>query len=630
MKRAPLLLPVLLAVSAAHVSTAHAQAGLRVHQIDNIRVDGSIRDWRGAHFAEVGRGNDASMRFAVGSDSRGLYIAAEVRDDRIVRTPSPGAREDAVILTLSIPRGRRRSISEIYLYAGVSGRSAGSAGLASGLGGRPHALSGARVVEGPRRRGRGYVIEAFIPFSRIPNGSRWQDARGTIRLRDVDRETHAEVESEPAYVPTDALVPLLPAGGARGALSQFLTQQGIEAARPRFDLRGNVAGDRRPEQVFLVERFVVVTGEGYRDGGYTYHELPVRSADDIRSAELRDLTGDRIAELITVLRQRNDQGERDLWRVYSLSGESPQPIFAIEVRKAVGRGSIEARVRVHRGRGRRPAEIEVSTHRAQRIDQSTYRERPANDAESILVPWGPILSRRYRWQEGEFARVSERPNPRYEPPAEPATATVRGRRGTTRAAPPAPVAPTQDALLAAFRRERHIGRGARPDHRFSTNFAGGREPETALVFGRHLVIVGSGIQNGTSWFYYEIPAPSDDDLVNVRAADVTGDRRSEFLFRVRQRFGEVTREILVVHQLTPRGFPRILEVEVSRTQGSNSISNQVRARRGRLEIRPGRARGWSAETWRFTRDPNDSAQPLLLPWQDSAVRYRLRRGRLTP
>ena len=80
--------------------------------------------------------------------------------------------------------------------------------------------------------------------------------------------------------------------------------------------------------------------------------------------------------------------------------------------------------------------------------------------------------------------------------------------------------------------------------------------------------------------------------------------------------------------MTERGFPRLLEVEVKRTQGDRVIENQVVARRGRLEIRPGRAVGWDASSWTFTRSEQDSAEPLLLPWQDRAVRYRLRGGRL--
>ncbi|MCB9591451.1 MAG: hypothetical protein H6719_01855 [Sandaracinaceae bacterium] len=605
-------------------ATGAAQAGIRVHSVESVRIDGSLGDWRDATFTEVGSGDDASMRFAVAADDRGLYVGAEVRDDRLVRTGNPGAREDAVILTLSIGEGRRTQLSDIYLFAGVSGRSAARVGIASRIGGPPREMAGARIVEGPRRAGHGYVVEAFLPFARIPGGARWDTARGTIRLRDVDSEAHPEVEAEPALVPTSALVPLLPSGGASGALETFLASQGMSAARPTFDLSGDVAEDPRPERVFVVGRFVLVTGPGYRGGqSYSFHELPIDQPTDARSAVLRDLTGDGKAELLLVIRQRNAQGERDLWQVLSLSGDRPTPVFGIETRKATRAGSIESTVRVLRARGSAP-EIEVVAGRAQGLDRESYQEAPADDVQAILLPWGPIRSRRYRWNGRAFAQTSERPNPDYrEPePARPNPTT------SARPEPTAPTRPSEEELLAAFRRDRNIRRGVQPTHRFRTNLAGDREPETALVYGRQLVVVGPGIQDGASWLFYEIPAASDDDLVRVEAADVTGDGRGELLFTVRQRFGEVSREVLVVHQIAGRGFPRLLQVEVARSNGSAFVRNEVRTRGGRLEITPGNAREWGAERWPFTQDPNDSAEALLLPWRDRPIRYRLQGARL--
>lgn len=610
---------------AALPATAAAQAGIRVHDVEEIRVDGALGDWRGATFTEVGQGEGGSMRFALGADRAGLYVAAEVRDDRLVRTARPGLREDAILLTLSIPDGRRTHFSEIYLFAGVSGRSAASAGLATRAGAAPSPLSAARVVEGPRARGSGYVLEAFLPFSAIPGGARWESARATIRLRDVDSESRPVVVAEPALVPPDALVPLMPAGGTSGVLEEFLASRGLGAARPAHDLRGDVAEDGRDERVVVVDRFLVVSGPGYREGrGYAFHELPVAHGGDVRSATLRDLTGSGKAELVLVLRQRNEQGERDLWQVLTLAGDRPRPLFGIEIRKAVRGGSIEASVRIVPGRGRALPEIEVTAGRAEGLDAARYQETPASDAQPILLPWGPIRARRYRWDGQTFAQTSEQPNPAYREPA-PAPAPSPGRGSTPE--PPA-AGPTEEDLLAAFRRERGVARGARPRFRFRLNLAGDAAEETALVYGRQLVVVGPGIQGGRSWLHYDIPAPADDDVVNVEAADVTGDGRAELLFTLRQRFGEVSREVLLVHQLAGAGFPRLLQVEVARTSGASFVRNEVSTRGGRLEIAPGRANGWSASHWPFTRDPNDGAEPLLLPWSDRPVRYRLQGNRL--
>jgi hypothetical protein len=599
---------------------ARAQAGIRVVEIERVRVDGALGDWRGAQFADLGEGADASMRFAIGHDARGFFVAAQVRDDRLVRTERRGATEDAVIFTVA-PAGRNRAV-DVFLFAGETGRSAASIGIATAGADRISAVRGAEVVEGPLARGSGYVIEAFVPFSAIAGSERWEQARGSIRLRDVDREARPEVESEPALAPLDGLVPFIASGGTSGALEEFLAARGLPGARPSRDLRGDVAEDERPERVVVVDRYVVVMGPGYRGGqGFSYHQLAIDEAAGVRAAELVELTGDGKAELAVTLRQSNAQGSRDVWQVIALSGETPRPIFGIEVRKATDDGAIEASVRVQRARGGAP-QIEHRAGRAQGLDASNYNERPASDFEPILVPWGPIASRTYRWDGRSFAREGERPNPRYRPPE------VQPARETSDAEPAPALAPSEEDLLAAFRRERSIARNARPRFRARVNLAGTNEPETALVFGRQLVIVGPGVQGGTGFFYYEIPAPSDADLISMETADVTGDRRAELLFRVRQSFGEVQREVLLVHALSGEGFPRLLQVEVERTQENSAIENEVRTERGTLEIRPGRARGWSAEHWPFTVDPNDSVAPLLLPWRDRAVRYTYRNGRL--
>jgi hypothetical protein len=536
-----------------------------------------------------------------------------------------------VILTLATPGARGRAV-DLHLFAGVPGRSAGSAAVGPVGGNRLSPVRGAQVVEGPLSRGTGYVLEAFLPFAALPGGEAgWRQLRGSIRLRDVDLESRPEVEAEPAFVAVDArnletLLPLAPQGGAGGVLEHFVASQNLVAARPTHELSGNVHGDGRDESVVLVGGFLLVSGAGYRDGrGYAYERLPVTDARDVRSAELVDLTNDGRSELVVVLRQRNEQGERDLWQVLDLTGDAPRAMFAIEVRKAVGGGSVEAEVRVRRARGAAPT-LEVRPGRAQGLDASTYRESPASDAEPMLLPWGPVAERTYRWSGRAFDRIGERPNPRYRPPAEPVAASP------ARPAEPAPTpqAPSEDELLAAFQRQRGIPAGARPRTRLRANLVGAPAPETLAVFGRQLVAFGPDIRQGTSWLFYEVPAATDADVISVEAADVTQDGRAEVLVRIRQTFGDVSREVLLVHQLTDAAFPRLLQVEVARQQGAQSIRNDVRTAGGQLEIQPGRAVGWTEETYRFSRDANDDVAPLLLPWRDRPQRYGLRGAQLVP
>ncbi len=187
-------------------------------------------------------------------------------------------------------------------------------------------------------------------------------------------------------------------------------------------------------------------------------------------------------------------------------------------------------------------------------------------------------------------------------------------------------------MIAAFKRQAGLPRSARPSTRIDANLAASPTEEHLLVFGTNLVVVGTDFRGGNNFFHFQIPAASADDVVSVRTADLTSDGRREILIRVRRAVGDVQREVLIVQQFRPREFARIGMIEVARSQGSNSIRNQVRitgrGRRARLTIRPGRARGWNASSWPFADGTGDGVDPLLLPWRDSAVTYRYANGRL--
>jgi hypothetical protein len=289
---------------------------------------------------------------------------------------------------------------------------------------------------------------------------------------------------------------------------------------------------------------------------------------------------------------------------------------------------VEATLRVRPGRRGAAATIEVRAGRARGLDASTLREAPSDDAESILLPWGPVRGRDYRWDGNRFARAAETPNPDYRDPAAAPASASSGSSGAA-AAPAAPAAPAMEDLLEAFRQQRGIHGRSRPTFRAEANVAAGAEPETLHVYGRDLVVVGPGFRSGTGWFHFEIPARDARDVLDVRTAEVTGDAREEILMRVRQTLGDVRREVLLVFQFTPAGFPCLLQRELVREQGANRIENELVAGGGRIELRPGAARGWDAATYRYPDTPgSDGVEPPLLPWRDRAVTLRYAGGRL--
>ncbi len=634
---APLLI-LLSLLGVALAPAAKAQEGLTLREVADggIRVDGMLRDWRRAPRITLGRGDDASMRFVLGYTADGMYLAASVKDERLIRDGLSKV-QDAVVITLATPGRRGFQATEIYVFPGRPGE---AAAVASGnlRARRLRPVRGAQAVEAVGQDG--YELEAFVPWSAFAGGRRWQEGRIAVRLQDVDREARPEIENQPATARVDgANLERLPqvrtSGGQDNVLRRFLASQDMDAARPQHDLRGDVSGDNRPERVVLVGRYVVVFGPGYRNGqGYDFAALPVQNPSDISEVQLRDFTGAGKKQLALRMRQRGGRGGRDVWQLYAFSGEAIAPLFGIELRKETAAGHVESRMRI-RGRGR--PTIEVTAGRAQGLTPENFQERSATDAQGILLPWGPVLSRSYRWDGQRFATVRERANPNpYDPAAAAAERQANARRERTEdeasrradaQRQAAANAPGVDDMLRVVRRERGLrGRG-----RFQrqVNVAEGREAETVVMYGNALVVVGPGFRGGNSYFLYSVPGTGE--VLDLQTADLNGDGRQEILLRATQQIGDIQREVLMVHRFARDGsFPRMASIEVARQQGSNRVENEVRAARGRLEVRPGRARGWTEASWPWGPSEGGDVAPLLLPWRDRAVRYRVVNGALVP
>lgn len=624
---------------APNLSRVAAQEGLNLVALgkDRIRVDGAVGDWRGIRFSELGDGDDGSMSFALGYDDQGLYLAAVVDDDRLVRTAHPGVKEDAVVFTLAVPTDRGGwSGSEVWLYAGIAGRQAASASLAR-VGGKPRRLRGVQVVEGPAEGERGYVLEAYVPWKRVPGGRHWRRGKGCIRLRDVDRASRSRrlVKKEVVWAGLDPRrlrrLPLLQADGVTRTdpLKAFLRSRGLVGIPPRFDLRGDVCGDRRRERVSLVSRYAVVTGNGHREGeGFSFLELPVEMEADVRAARLRDLTGNGKKELLVRIRQRADWGAHELWQVISFSSQRGKVLFAAQARVETAEGFAESKLGFGRRRRGCPPTITLAVSRVEGLDRANFRRPSFDNVEPVILPWDMVVERVYAWDGSRFDVISEKTND------ELAAAGQGGARGAGSKTGSGAIRRGASAkqLVAAFRRARGIPAGVKARFRRRANLAEDRRKESLSVVDRWLLVAGPGFRGGTSCFYFALPVQDASDILQVKTVDFTGDGRHEVMFRIRQSVGDLERELVCIHSLGEGDFRRLLAVEVARRQGRNRVENRVRlARRGRkriLEIRARQARGWSRSTYPYVSEKRDGIDPLLLPWQGHIVRYRFDTGGL--
>lgn len=623
-----------LLLSSWFVSTlARAETPLRVDvSAERMRVDGSLREWKGARFTTLGAQPGPEVRFALATADGGLYVGAEVHDAQVVRTKGVGGRQDALVLTLAMPdaSGGFRS-TEIWLHPGVAGKSKAEAGLRTGSG-APRSEPRIKVVEGPREQGaEGFVLEAFVPWSLVQGAEIWEQGRGALRFENVDAKggAPARIATSERSLPKD--MPRLALGqGHNDFLGSFLSSQSLVGVEPRYDLRGNVHGDAAPERVVIVDRFVVVYGPGFKKGeSYAYAALPLGAGGGVKQAELTDLTADGRAELVLTLRQRNDLGARDVWMVYALDGESPQPVFGVELRKEAAGGFIENSLKLER-KGKDTPRIVVSVGRAQQLDATNYRESSARDVQPILLPWGPVKARTYGYQDGTFRVLSEQAQ------ASAAQASAPQAASAPRASEPEEVVvrPSVEAVLDLFKRERKLPKSLKARRVRTGNFIGGPQNEQLFELSNYLVLVGPELGDGGSYLAYGLPVKDPADTLYIGHADVTGDGLNEIFVRIKQPLlgaEGVHREVVLVLRADASGrLTRAMAAEVTRRQGDKVVENRVLTRGGTLVIDPGRAVGWSESDYPFTRDETGGADGLLLPWADAPRTYRLAGDSLVP
>jgi hypothetical protein len=621
-----LLCCVVACLIAAVAVTARAQSSLPVlaASASQIRIDGEIGEWRGARFTRLGEGPSGSAEVALAYDASGLYLGARVKDDAFVRTSKPSRDEDALVLRLAFPARGSFAESEAWLFAGRVGETAASAQLRSGS--SLSAAPGAKIVEGPNPGG--YALEAFLPWACFPGGTDWQYARGAVRLHDVDgRGAARDATSAPATLAAAKLPWLSLDGGPVNAVSNLLRAKNLEASASKLDFVGDVRGDARVERVIVVGPYVVVSGA---DQDFTFAELPVRSAADVREAELRDLTGDGKPELAIRLRQQNELGARELFKVYGLAQATPAPLFGVELRKETNAGVAMANLKYERA-SRGPTQLVVTTGSVQGLSSDNYRETPAAEDVAIPLPWGPWRERAYGWNGRQFAVVRERPNDQArtaEAPAPQTARTTEPPRGET------PALTVDGTPLDAYKRARGVAPNVKPRFAQSANVLGDARPETLGVFGSDLAITGDSLADRGGFFFIGLPVAQPDDVLGVQTGDLTGDGRRELLVRIRQRIGDVQRELVYCYSVAAQSAQQLLIVEVSRARGGQRIDNKLALvpdkQRSVLTIEPGEARGWSASDYPFVADSADGVAPLLLPWKDHTTQYVFERDRLIP
>lgn len=581
-----------------------------------VKLDGILKEWPGLVVARtvVREAPDApTFRCAVQYDAHDVYFAGDVTGATLRHARRFRDDEDHASLTVAAPGSPP---VEVSFFAGKPGELAGVVKA----GGRE--VPGSKIVEA--ENDKGYTFEAVVPWSvfapplvrvGLRGVARYYAAGGSAGIKSIVATGEGDARS-----PHD--MPALPTEPEQSLIDSFLGPKNLLGTTPKFELLADVGGDAMKERIAVYDHFLTVLGPGYRGGKeFFFRDLGA----DIVKLEARDVTGRGKQDLV-VRRQFGGADTREWLDVLSFLTDEPTTVFSHEI--SISQGSNRVTDAVHIGRG----EIDVTYDPAVGWDATSYKQPYANDTEPLILPWGAVKSQTYRFDGSKFVKAHEVA----QKPTGPATTTTQvvSHTTTTITRPPEPPTPVQHAggdlshqLLEHFRADRGIAASVRPKFDAQVHVDGDSRPERVVLLGRDMVVFGPGFKGGNAYAYITLSQFADaGDIDEVTARDLTGDGAADIIVRgvrrvTAQGAGAIESHCLFVYQVKNEVITRVFGIETARGQGNKRIQGLVQfvpASGGKsfeIDVRPGRAQGWTEKTYPFGQDqPGGSLEPLLLPW----------------
>ncbi len=598
-----------------------------------IRIDGMLREWPGGFdkLNQTMRGKSVGAEALVGYDDDNLYVGLKTRDTKIARTRGAGKNEDHLTLYLRFPGADGGAkLRRIDIYPGDPGK------LPALVKVDGKTISKAKAVEAPHAKG--FDLEASIPWSNLPESDRMR-----VGLRGVLEYTDASAPGVVRGVVATSkqrgkAMPPLTLEGETGLIQALLEPKAL-GLTPAREVFGNVTGDSAYERVAVYGHYLGIVGHRYKGGKqFYYNELNVRDAGAIRRLSLLDFDGDGRDEIILEKRVGSDSKHRVVLQVLQVGpGGVPLQVFVHEIGIKTDDGFVKNDVAIQ-GRGK-SARIVISQGKEKGFDPGTFEEPTFEDVPSALLPWSSVRSRTFAWRNKGLAAVDEQ------------TWTPKKTKSSPRAskaavgidAPPPPRPPSADEMLdrvyGLYRKDRGLGR-KKPSFDFVTDVVEDRTPERVLVHDKDIVVFGKGFKKGLSYTFITAGVKDSKDILDVTARDLTGDGKAEIILRglleakaSKELGGDVvTRHALYVYKVIGERLVRIFAAETGRSLGRNKVIGTLAFTPGsrglEIQLRPGRAVGWTERTYPFPEDrhPAGGLEPLLLPWTNQSPRtYVFRR-----
>ncbi len=590
-----------------------------------VRVDGMLREWGRLVKLQTtikGRaGKDPRVRGNIGYTASRIFVAFKIYDSKLVRTKSFGRGEDHAVFSIAFPVGKGGYKSyDVLLFAGEPGKSSG----AVKIGGRT--VPGAKIVEMAMEGG--YTLEASFPWSAFREAKTVRAGlRAALRYADADSVGSVSTIIATARGAGRAL-PAMRLEAERALKLGLIDKEGL-SGKPSHQRSGNVSGDAMKEVVAVYGGYLTIVGPRFR-GGKQFYFSDLR-AHAVTRLDLADLTGDGRAEVVLQKRVGNADAYREVVDVLSIGkDDTPFSVFTHELAIVTKDGEIRNQLKLERGKR---GKIEISQGKAEGFDPGTYSEPLPGNMESALLPWQTIASRTYEWTGSKFEKTGEKTQEaRVTKPSKTARAP---RVGPPPPPPPRPPSPDEllDRVYALYRKDRGVQK-KKPRFDFVTDVAADGKTERVLIHGKDIVVFGKGFLKGTSYTFLTAGVKDAEDIADVTARDLTGDGKAEIIVRgvrhtkTSEELGGVTvdRHIILVYKVINDRVTRIFGAETGRVLEGNRVIGAMGFKRGKkglvLELRPGRAIGWTKKSYPFPEDkqPAGGLEPLLLPWGTLGIR----------
>lgn len=611
-----------------------------------IRLDGLLREWPARvnlsqPLVGAPREGDPKAMGVLGYDDDALYVAMQVDDETFVH------KKDHAELKVAFPSGGGFKTYVVRLEPGEPGKTAGSVSI----GGRK--VVEAQLIEAPIDSG--FTFEAKIPWSTFQEAASTRvGMRGALVYHDTDAGAAVAIGTSKK---NGSGLPALTIQSEYALNHALVFAKGLRAI-PDKEAFGNLVGDKMKERVAVFDRYLTVTGYHFRGGAeFFYQDLQVQESKRVKLLELADFDGDGFEEVV-LQRQLGTSGNgQDLLEVWRFPNERGGPVLLFQHEVGIIRGEdhIINDVELSRFQGKPALIVKVAKGK---VDAKTWQGAPAGgETKPVLLPWQSVGARTYAWQSTGFEVVDEKTGkPLIEgPPA-------KGSRMWSGTAPPdgygkqpgsssgahqdvpttdeaAPKArpPTTNELMdqvyGLYRTERDAKK-LTPRFDFATNVAGDATVERVLVHGKDIVVFGKKFLEGRSYTYTTIGVEKPEDVLEVNATDLTGDGRAEVVVhgvvraQASKRLGgdTVTRHAVFIYRILESGIQRVFAAETGRAVADKRVVGSLKfvpsGRAVHIEVGPGRAFGWTENTYPFPEDraPYGGLEPLPLPWTTQAPR----------